>query len=142
MDTHIHYVQTGIIAAFGSQLIDWPNHYSFVEAQRFSDPAYAWQVAESFCDELLPNGTTTALTSCAVYPESVDALFKAASARNMRMTAGEVLMDRNAPDALLDTAQSVTRTPRCRWNAGTARDATSTPPHHDSRCDDPHPTHG
>ncbi|MFF9007670.1 guanine deaminase [Streptomyces goshikiensis] len=106
VDTHIHYVQTGIIAAFGSQLIDWLNHYTFVEEQRFSDPGYARQMASSFCDELLRNGTTTALTFCAVYPESVDALFEAASARNMRMAAGKVLMDRNAPDALLDTAQS------------------------------------
>ncbi|EDX20624.1 guanine deaminase [Streptomyces sp. Mg1] len=106
VDTHIHYVQTGIIAAFGSQLIDWLNHYTFVEEQRFSDPGYARQVASSFCGELLRNGTTTALTFCAVYPESVDALFEAASARNMRMAAGKVLMDRNAPDALLDTAQS------------------------------------
>ncbi|MEV7510163.1 guanine deaminase [Streptomyces sp. NPDC090085] len=106
VDTHIHYVQTGIIAAFGSQLIDWLNHYTFVEEQRFSDPGYAQQVADSFCDELLRNGTTTALTFCAVYPQSVDALFEAASARNMRMAAGKVLMDRNAPDALLDTAQS------------------------------------
>ncbi|MFI5998080.1 guanine deaminase [Streptomyces sp. NPDC051362] len=106
IDTHIHYVQTGIVAAFGSQLIDWLNHYTFVEEQRFSDPDYARQVAESFCDELLRNGTTTALTFCAVYPASVDALFEAASARNMRMAAGKVLMDRNAPDALLDTVQS------------------------------------
>ncbi|MER5565981.1 guanine deaminase [Streptomyces goshikiensis] len=106
VDTHIHYVQTGIIAAFGSQLIDWLNHYTFVEEQRFSDPGYARQMASAFCDELLRNGTTTALTFCAVYPESVDALFEAASARNMRMAAGKVLMDRNAPDALLDTAQS------------------------------------
>ncbi|MGW6820733.1 guanine deaminase [Streptomyces sp. NPDC055005] len=106
IDTHIHYVQTGIIAAFGSQLIDWLNHYTFVEEQRFSDPDYARTVASSFCDELLRNGTTTALTFCAVYPESVDALFTEASRRNMRMAAGKVLMDRNAPDALLDTPRS------------------------------------
>ena len=106
IDTHIHYVQTGIIAAFGSQLIDWLNHYTFVEEQRFADSAYASQVASAFCDELLRNGTTTALTFCAVYPESVDALFEEASKRNMRIAAGKVLMDRNAPEALLDTAQS------------------------------------
>lgn len=106
IDTHIHYVQTGIIAAFGSQLIDWLNHYTFVEEQRFSDAAYARRIASAFCDELLRNGTTTALTFCAVYPGSVDALFEEASARNMRVAAGKVLMDRNAPDALLDTAQS------------------------------------
>ncbi|WP_329564235.1 guanine deaminase [Streptomyces uncialis] len=106
VDTHIHYVQTGIIAAFGSQLIDWLNHYTFVEEQRFSDPGYARGIASAFCDELLRNGTTTALTFCAVYPESVEALFEEVSRRGMRVAAGKVLMDRNAPDALLDTARS------------------------------------
>ncbi|MFJ5175317.1 guanine deaminase [Streptomyces griseoviridis] len=106
IDSHIHYVQTGIIAAFGSQLIDWLNHYTFVEEQRFSDADYARRIASFFCDELLRNGTTTALTFCAVYPQSVDALFEESSRRGMRMAAGKVLMDRNAPDALLDTAQS------------------------------------
>ncbi|MFE2039851.1 guanine deaminase [Streptomyces sp. NPDC059477] len=106
IDTHIHYVQTGIIAAFGSQLIDWLNHYTFVEEQRFSDPRYARRIASAFCDELLRNGTTTALTFCAVYPASVDALFEEASARHLRIVAGKVLMDRNAPDPLLDTAES------------------------------------
>ncbi|MFJ4686737.1 guanine deaminase [Streptomyces sp. NPDC088789] len=106
VDTHIHCVQTEIIAAFGSQLIDWLNHYTFVEEQRFADADYARRIASSFCDELLRNGTTTALTFCAVYPASVDALFEEASARRMRMAAGKVLMDRNAPDALLDTARS------------------------------------
>jgi guanine deaminase len=42
---------------------------------------------------------------CAVFPQSVDALFEEASARNMRVIAGKVLMDRNAPAALLDSAQ-------------------------------------
>ncbi|GGZ95838.1 guanine deaminase [Streptomyces subrutilus] len=106
VDTHVHYVQTGIIAAFGSQLIDWLNHYTFVEEQRFSDAAYARTVASSFCDELLRNGTTTALTFCAVYPDSVDALFEEATRRDMRMAGGKVLMDRNAPEPLLDTARS------------------------------------
>ncbi|MFJ2585782.1 guanine deaminase [Streptomyces sp. NPDC087538] len=106
IDTHIHYVQTGIIAAFGSQLIDWLNHYTFVEEQRFDDGVYAREVASAFCDELLRNGTTTALTFAAVYPDSADALFEEASRRDMRMVGGKVLMDRNAPDALLDTAQS------------------------------------
>ena len=32
-------------------------------------------MAKVFCDELLRNGTTTALVFCAVYPQSVDALF-------------------------------------------------------------------
>ncbi|MCC2031088.1 guanine deaminase [Microbacterium allomyrinae] len=106
IDTHVHYVQTGIIAAFGAQLIDWLNTYTFVEEQRFADKTHAAAVASVFFDQLLSNGTTTALTFCAVYPESVDAFFEEATRRNMRMAGGKVLMDRNAPAHLLDTAQS------------------------------------
>ena len=62
-------------------------------------------MASIFCDELLRNGTTTALVFCAVYPQSVDALFAEAERRGMRIAAGKVLMDRNAPEALRDTAQ-------------------------------------
>lgn len=106
IDTHVHYVQTGIMAAFGAQLIDWLNTYTFVEEQRFSDPAHAAAVASVFFDQLLANGTTTALTFCAVYPESVDAFFAEATRRNMRMAGGKVLMNRNAPEPLLDTTES------------------------------------
>ena len=106
IDTHIHYVQTGIIGAFGAQLIDWLNHYTFVAEQEFSDPAHAAAMAKVFCDELLRNGTTTALVFCAVYPQSVDALFEESERRGMRMIAGKVMMDRNAPDKLLDTAET------------------------------------
>jgi guanine deaminase len=60
-------------------------------------------MARAFCDELIRNGTTTALVFCAVYPESVDALFEEAARRNLRLIAGKVLMDRNAPSELLDT---------------------------------------
>jgi guanine deaminase len=42
---------------------------------------------------------------CTVHPQSVDAFFVAAAARNMRMIAGKALMDRNSPAVLTDTAQ-------------------------------------
>jgi guanine deaminase len=106
IDTHVHYVQTGIIGAGGKQLIDWLNDVTFAAEQAFVDEAHARRVASLFCDELLRNGTTAALVFCAVYPQSVDALFVAAEMRNMRLIAGKVLMDRNAPPALCDTARS------------------------------------
>ncbi|MEQ3550199.1 guanine deaminase [Pseudonocardia nematodicida] len=109
VDTHVHYVQTEIVAAFGAQLIDWLNTYTFVEEQRFADPAHAAAVATSFFDQLVLNGTTTALTFCATYPASVEAFFAEATRRNMRMIGGKVLMDRNAPDGLLDTAEQGAR---------------------------------
>jgi guanine deaminase len=106
VDLHTHYVQTGVMGAHGRQVLDWLTEYVFAEEQRFEDPAYAAKSAAFFCRELLRNGTTTAMVFGAVQPQSADALFEAAMALNMRMVAGKVLMDRHAPDALLDTAQS------------------------------------
>lgn len=105
VDTHIHYPQTGMIASYGEQLLDWLNNYTFVEEQKFADFEHASTVANRFLDELLRNGTTTALVFGTVHPESVDAFFTAAQARQLRMIAGKVMMDRNAPEALTDTPQ-------------------------------------
>jgi guanine deaminase len=105
IDTHVHYVQTEIVASYGTQLLDWLDRYAFPAELAFADPAHAAAMARVFCDELLRNGTTTALVFCAVYPQSVDALFAEAERRGMRIAAGKVLMDRNAPARLRDTAQ-------------------------------------
>jgi guanine deaminase len=106
IDTHIHYVQTGIIGAQGYQLLDWLNDYTFIAEQAFADAKVASDTARVFCDELLRHGTTTALVFCSVHAGSVEALFDEAEKHNLRLIAGKVLMDRNAPAALLDTAQS------------------------------------
>jgi guanine deaminase len=106
IDAHTHYVQAQIVAASGGPLLDWLERRTYVAEQDFADPLHAKIVAARFCDELIRNGTTTAAVLCAVYPQSVDALFEAATQRDMRVIAGKVLMDRNAPSALLDTAQS------------------------------------
>lgn len=106
VDGHIHYVQTDIIGGFGARLINWLDHYTFAEEQRFADKHHADAVAVRFFDQLLANGTTTAAAFCATYPESVDAFFEESSRRRTRMIGGKVLMDRNAPERLLDTAQT------------------------------------
>lgn len=106
VDGHVHYPQIGVIASFGAQLLDWLEKYTFPEEARFSDSAYARQTADLFLDLLLANGTTTAAVYCTVHPESAEAFFEEATARNLRMIAGKILMDRNAPASVTDTAQS------------------------------------
>lgn len=106
IDTHIHFPQTEMIAAYGEQLLEWLNQYTFPTEGKFKDKDYAQKVAAIFLDELLRNGTTTALVFAAVYPQSVDAFFEEASRRNLRMITGKVMMDRNAPDFLTDTAET------------------------------------
>ncbi len=103
IDCHVHYPQTEMVAAYGEQLLEWLQNYTFPTERQFSDSAKATEISEFFLDELLRNGTTTALTFPTVHKQSVDAFFEAAQGRNMRMICGKVLMDRNAPDDLLDT---------------------------------------
>ncbi len=105
IDPHIHYPQTQVIASYGAQLLDWLENHALIEEQKFADPAHAASVARFFLDELQRNGTTTAAVYCTVHPESVEAFFAESFRRNSRMIAGKVLMDRGAPEALLDTAQ-------------------------------------
>ncbi len=106
IDTHIHFPQTEMVGAYGEQLLSWLNTYTFPTEIQFKDKAYAQEIAKFFVQELLKNGTTTALVFCTVHPESVDALFEAAEQHQMRLIAGKVMMDRHAPEALCDTAES------------------------------------
>ena len=109
IDTHVHYPQTDMIASPAEGLLPWLEHYTFPTERQFGDAGHAAQVADFFLDELLRCGTTTAMVYCTVHKESVDAFFTASEARNLRMVAGKVLMDRNCPDFLRDTAEGGVR---------------------------------
>ena len=123
IDPHIHFPQTQVIASYGAQLLEWLEKYTFVEEQKFADPAHAARNAEFFLDELARNGTTTALAYCTAHPGSADALFAAAHKRNAGMIAGNAIMNRNGPPGLLapaGTAIADSRDLIRRWH-GTGR---------------------
>lgn len=105
IDAHIHYPQMDRIASHGEQLLDWLDRHIFPAEKAFADRAHADQIAGLFLDELLRNGTTSALVFPTVHAHSVDALFEAALARNMRIISGKVLMDLG-PEGLADTPNS------------------------------------
>ena len=102
VDLHIHYPQTNVIGSPADGLLPWLDHYTFPEEKRFVDPAYCTEAATFFLDELQRNGVTSAMVFATSHPQSVDALFAAAQARHMRLITGMCLMDRNAPDDLLN----------------------------------------
>ena len=58
-------------------MLEWLQKYTFVEEQKFADPAHADVVARFFLDELFRQGTTTAMVYCTVRPESAEAFYKA-----------------------------------------------------------------
>jgi len=112
IDTHVHYVQLDIMASYGRQLLDWLNDYTFPEECRFANHAHAEALSNAFLDEMLRAGTTTAQVFGSSHPGSVDAFFSACQKRQLRMLAGKVLMDRNAPEDLMDGISGITDSER------------------------------
>ena len=105
VDAHTHYPQAGIIASFGPELLEWLKKFTFPEEARFSNLEFAKTRAKFFLDQLTANGVTTAAVYCTVHPESAQAFFEESNLRGLRMIAGKILMDRNAPQNLRDTPE-------------------------------------
>ena len=105
IDAHVHYSQTQVIGSHGAQLLDWLTNYTFVEEQKFADPAHCARMAAFLLDELIRSGTTTAMVYCTVHPQSVDAFFAAAETRHAHDRRQGDDGPRRAGTALMDTAQ-------------------------------------
>jgi len=104
VDTHLHAPQLEMIGSYGGHLLEWLNRYTFPTEQKFSDPAHARRVAQSFFDELLRNGTLCALVFSTIHYEATDIFFAEAERRGFRAIIGKTMMDRNAPEYLLDAS--------------------------------------
>ncbi|MFN3717327.1 MAG: guanine deaminase [Rhizobium rhizophilum] len=105
IDCHVHFPQMQVIASYAANLLEWLNTYTFPEECRFVESAHAQRIATQFFDEFLRQGTTTAVAYCSVHKASADAFFTESLKRGTLMIGGKVMMDRNAPQGLLDTPQ-------------------------------------
>ena len=119
IDSHVHSAQLGVLASYGSTLLDWLETYTFPHESRFADESFATTEAERFLDALLAQGTTAAMVFPTVHEVAAEALFRAASERNMRLVSGKILMDRHAPAGLcdsLDEGRRATEALMSRWH--------------------------
>jgi guanine deaminase len=105
VDAHVHFPQTDMIGAPGADLLDWLGRSTFPTERRFADPAVARDTARAFLEELLRNGTTTAMVFGSVHRAATEALFEAALARGMRLIAGKSMMDLG-PEGLGETFEA------------------------------------
>jgi len=106
VDAHVHFPQVDIIASPGTHLLQWLSHYAFPAEAAYHHEEVAAEAARFFLDQLLANGTTTALVFATAHKVSAEALFAEAFKRNMRLITGKVLMDVNAPAGISDTAET------------------------------------
>ena len=109
VDTHVHSPQLDVVASYGTALLDWLETHTFPAEARHAEDAIAHAGAERFVDALIAHGTTSAVVFPTVHKVSVDRLFEAGRARGMRIVAGKILMDRNAPPALRDDVEVAER---------------------------------
>jgi len=106
VDAHVHFPQVDIVASPGTQLLQWLSNYAFPAEAAFHHKEVAAETARFFLDQLLANGTTTALVFATAHKVSAEALFMESYKRNMRLITGKVLMDVNAPAGISDTAET------------------------------------
>ncbi len=109
IDSHVHSPQLDVIASWGGELLDWLETYTFPAEAKYADPGLAAEGASRFLDALLAHGTTAAAVFPTVHRASVEALFEGAARRGMRIVSGKVLMDRHAPENLLDDVAGAQR---------------------------------
>ncbi len=106
IDAHLHFPQYRMIAAYGKDLLDWLNRYTFIEEQRYGDEDVAKAAAVEFIDELFRQGITACLAFSTIHMTATSALFAEAASRNMALISGRTMMDRSAPEGLTDDAQT------------------------------------
>jgi guanine deaminase len=102
VDTHLHAPQLEMIGSYGGHLLEWLERYTFPTERKFEDPAHARMVATAFYDELLRNGTLCALIFSTIHSTATEIFFEEAERRGFRGIIGKTMMDRNAPEYLLD----------------------------------------
>lgn len=100
IDTHQHAAQSSIVAAYGEKLPGWLEDYVFPGESKYQDPEVAKKDLNFFIEQLLRNGTTTAVSYGPLFEEATDIFFQELNKRNMRFITGNILMDDDAPDSL------------------------------------------
>lgn len=105
IDTHQHSTQSAIVAAYGDKLLEWLDNYVFPSESAYSDDTVARKELSFFLDQLIMNGTTTAVSYGPLFYNATDIFFEELKKRNMRFITGNILMDENSPDTLKLSAQ-------------------------------------
>lgn len=100
IDTHQHATQSAIVAAYGDKLLEWLENYVFPGESVYSNDASARKDLNFFLDQLVRNGTTTAVSYGPLFYNATDIFFEELQKRGMRFITGNILMDINSPDSL------------------------------------------
>jgi guanine deaminase len=103
VDLHSHLPQYEAVAMDGLPLLPWLETHIFPAEMRFEAPGVAARAARTYFQDQLALGVTTTVVYCSVHAEATHRAFEAAEACGIRGVLGKVMMDRNAPEGLVET---------------------------------------
>ena len=109
IDIHNHLPQFTLSGLYRGNLLEWLSEIVFPAEGRLSSPEVAERFAEQFFLELLSKGTTTTSSYVTSHKEATDIAFRYAERSGIRAFLGNVLMDQNAPDYLINDIQVLLR---------------------------------
>lgn len=100
VDAHVHYPQTRVIGSASGPLLTWLEETVFPEEARFSEEAYAADVAREFARQCLKSGTTSVLSFSTSNERATALCFEELGRAGLRATVGLTLMDQYCPKEL------------------------------------------
>ncbi len=103
VDAHVHLPQLPVRARYGDPLLTWLARYVYPAEAAFADSEHAAREAARFFRAMAAAGTGTAAVFATVHADATQRAFEAAAASGLRVVMGNVLMDREAPAALLSS---------------------------------------
>ncbi len=106
VDAHFHIPQIDVIGIASRQLIDWLREHIFAAEIANADPVIARDRARRSFQGLLASGTTAVAAFSSRHTEATHIAFEEAERAGIRALIGKVLMDREAPDALIEPAET------------------------------------
>jgi guanine deaminase len=101
VDCHVHGPQLGVTSAFGTDLVDWLNRYTFPIESKFNNLKFAKRSYQTFAKSILSHGTTLAAVYGTSNGAATEILAKVLQKSGLRAYVGSSLMDQNAPESLL-----------------------------------------
>lgn len=124
IDLHAHVPQYPAVARGAGELLPWLQRHIFPLEREFTGGRTRREAA-AFMAELARHGTTTAMLFAAVFEDSCDAAFQAASEAGLRVILGKMMMDVGtygtlAPKQVLDASLGETQRLIKKWHG--ARD--------------------
>ncbi|WP_168564856.1 amidohydrolase family protein [Crateriforma spongiae] len=104
VDAHLHLPQFDVIGAHGTTLLRWLNESVFPAESLWSAPEYAAAMTERVIRQLHGVGTTAIAAYATVHHQGTMAALRTAQRMGVKGVIGQVLMDREAPEAWLENS--------------------------------------